>query len=264
MPRRVGSASVLRRRASGLGPSPALGARRIGAHAHHDETGQVEEQALVREVRRDDDELSVGAEPGNEVRQHVTDVAVGAGDLVPLRSPGELVAFVGADLLDGASPYLLPRRADRRPHRLEQFDVVLAKPRGASQPGQPVEHDVPVAFALRGQGQIRRHVEPDTLQLREQCGRISGEELVRRRGRGRGARGTRGLGSIVGPECRLPARAARGVRRKGRAGRGARRGSRPWVAACRTQHSSTGADARTVTLGPNWAPGALSSDGIVI
>ena len=39
MPRRVGSARVLSRRARDCGPGPALGVRGLGAHAHDHEAG---------------------------------------------------------------------------------------------------------------------------------------------------------------------------------------------------------------------------------
>ena len=178
MPRRVGSARVLSRRANDWVRARLSAPDDIGAHAHHDETGKVEEHALVGEVGGHDGQLPVGRDARHEPRQQVADVALEAGELGPLGAARQLVALVGAHRLDVAPPVALPRRADRAPHRFEQGGVVATQPRRAPEPGQAIEDDAAVGGALRRQRQRGLWLRGQRVELGEQPAEVEREELV--------------------------------------------------------------------------------------
>ena len=68
----------------GFGAGPGLGAGGIGAHPDDDHAGQVDEESLVGEEGRHDDELAAGFEVGHRPVEQLADIALAAGHLVPV------------------------------------------------------------------------------------------------------------------------------------------------------------------------------------
>ena len=104
----------------------------------------------------------------------------------------------------------------------------------------------------------------ERVELGEQRPEVEGEELVTLVGEDEQLEKAEARRGVVAARTRGLLEELGMLVVEGAEGRDARSRNSCFTAACRAQHSSTGAEGRTVTRGPGAAAPASSSEGIVI